>query len=86
MHDERSAQGSAQTPASAGVTSRIRPYRVAEVAELLDVHESTVYRDIDAGRLRALRIGSKRGALRILPVDFDAYVASMTTAATVVTA
>jgi excisionase family DNA binding protein len=54
------------------------------VAELLDVHESTVYKDIDAGRLRALRVGGKRGTLRILPVDFDAYLANMATAGSAV--
>jgi len=52
-----------------------RPYRVADVAALLDVHPSTIYRDIAAGRLRALRVGSRKGAVRILPDDLKAYLA-----------
>ncbi len=63
------------TRASAHPTAERRPSRVAEVAALLDVHPSTIYRDIAAGRLRALRVGSKKGALRIMPEDLDAYVA-----------
>jgi len=85
MHDQRSAQMSAQTSAIAEVERR-KPYRVAEVAELLDVHESTVYRDIDEGRLRALRVGAKRGALRIMPADFAVYLANMATAGSAVAA
>jgi len=52
-----------------------KPYRVAEVAAMLDVHPTTVYRDIDAGRLSALRVGTRKGALRILPAALDAYLA-----------
>jgi len=52
-----------------------KPYRVAEVAALLDVHPATVYRDIESGRLKALRVGSGKGALRILPEALDAYLA-----------
>jgi excisionase family DNA binding protein len=37
---------------------RTRMYRVSDVAELLDVSKSTVYRAIEAGDLDALRIGS----------------------------
>jgi len=44
---------------------RTKPFRVAEVADRFDVDVSTVYREITAGRLKALRIGSGRGALRI---------------------
>ena len=51
-----------------------KPFRVAEVAALLDVHPTTVYRDIEAGRLSALRVGTKKGALRILPAALDAYL------------
>jgi excisionase family DNA binding protein len=63
------------TEAAASATVRTRPFRVAEIAALLDVHPVTVYRDIEAGRLRALRVGAKKGALRILPSDLDDYVA-----------
>ena len=52
-----------------------KPYRVSDVATLLDVHQATIYRDIDAGRLKALRVGSGKGALRILPDALDDYLA-----------
>lgn len=51
-----------------------KPYRVAQVAAALDVHPSTIYRDIEAGRLRALRVGAGRGALRIPQAAFDEYL------------
>lgn len=54
---------------------RTRPYRVAEVADLLDVHRATVYRDIDAGRCEAYRIGSGSGAIRIAVEDYQKYKA-----------
>lgn len=44
---------------------RTKPYKVAEVATYFDVDVSTVYREINAGRLKALRIGSGRGTLRV---------------------
>jgi excisionase family DNA binding protein len=66
-------QNTAELVASA--TGRTKPYRVAEVAELLDVHPVTIYRDIEAGRLRALRVGKAKGAIRILPDALDDYVA-----------
>ncbi|MBS2538855.1 helix-turn-helix domain-containing protein [Catenulispora sp. NF23] len=83
MPYERNAQERTQGPSADSV--RRKPYRVAEVAAFLDVDVSTVYKDIDAGRLRALRVGSKRGTLRILPPDLDAYLAAMATAAAGVT-
>lgn len=55
--------------------SRRKPYRVAEVAAALDVHPSTIYRDIEIGKLRALRVGSGRGALRITQAAFEEYLA-----------
>lgn len=42
-----------------------RLYRVRAVAELLDVSAATVYRAIESGQLRALRIGVGRGAVRV---------------------
>lgn len=53
--------------------TRRKPYRVAEVATALDVHRSTVYRDIETGRCRAYRVGRGRGALRISVDDFEKY-------------
>lgn len=57
--------------------ARTKPYRVAEVAELFDVDTSTVYRLISAGQLKALRIGSGRGALRIPVKSLAEYEASV---------
>lgn len=56
---------------------RQKPYRVIEVADLLDVHRSTVYRDIEAGRCGALRVGEGSGALRISVEDFEIYKTSL---------
>jgi excisionase family DNA binding protein len=52
-----------------------KPYRVVDVAKMLDVHIATIYRDIAAGRLRAHRVGSGKGALRILPDALNEYFA-----------
>lgn len=69
MQDQRNADAQAEA-------EQIRkPFRVAQVAAMLDVHQATVYRDIEAGRLKALRVGSGKGALRILPEAFEAYLA-----------
>lgn len=54
---------------------REKPYRVAEVAKALDVHRATVYRDVEAGRCGAFRIGSGSGAIRISVEDFEKYKA-----------
>lgn len=61
---------------------REKPYRVAEVARLLDVHRATVYRDIEAGRCEAYRIGEGSGALRIAVEDFEAYKTRLKSRAT----
>lgn len=42
-----------------------RIFRVKDLAELLDVHQATVYRAIESGALDALKIGTGRGTLRI---------------------
>jgi excisionase family DNA binding protein len=46
-------------------------YRVSEIADLLDVSVSTIYREIHAGHLRALRVG--RRGIRVPASDLDAY-------------
>ena len=53
-------------------------YRVAAVARLLDVHVSTVYREIEQGRLKALKVG---GSFRIPATALDAYLAACEQAA-----
>jgi excisionase family DNA binding protein len=69
------AQITADCGALAARTEIRKPYRVADIAAMLDVHQATIYRDIEAGRLKALRVGSGKGALRILPAALDAYLA-----------
>lgn len=44
---------------------RTRMYQVKAVAEHFGVHPATIYRAIEAGELRALRLGSGRGAIRV---------------------
>ncbi|ASO21071.1 excisionase family DNA binding protein [Actinoalloteichus hoggarensis] len=46
-------------------------YRVKVAAEILDVSPATVYREVGAGALTALRI---RGAVRIPEASLLAYV------------
>ncbi|MFF4735108.1 helix-turn-helix domain-containing protein [Streptomyces sp. NPDC002536] len=42
-----------------------QPLRVGDVARLLGVHPSTVYREVGSGRLRSFRVGTGRGTIRI---------------------
>jgi excisionase family DNA binding protein len=49
-----------------------RYYTVAQAAQRLRVHRTTILRWIDAGRLRAYRVGPK--AVRILERDLEAVV------------
>jgi excisionase family DNA binding protein len=46
--------------------------RVAAVAKRLDVHVSTVYRLVESGALKALRVGK---SIRIRAESLDAYLA-----------
>jgi excisionase family DNA binding protein len=55
--------------------------RVAEVAARLTVDDTTVYRQIKAGRLEAIRIGTGRGTLRVPAAALTKYEASITAAA-----
>ena len=51
-------------------------YRVAQVAILLNVHRTTVYRAIEAGELKAVRFGRGRGGLRIHAASLADFVAA----------
>ncbi len=48
-------------------------YTVAEVAARLRVHKSTVYRDVESGRVVAYRAGKGRGTIRIREGAFLDY-------------
>ena len=54
------------------------PYTVKQVAAALGVSGSTVYRDIEAGRLEAYRIGVGKGTLRIPHAALQRYMARIT--------
>lgn len=51
-------------------------YRVAQVATILDVHRTTVYRAIESGDLTAVRLGQGRGGLRVSAAALAAYLAA----------
>lgn len=55
---------------------RTRLYRVKTVAEMYDVSVATIYRAIETGQLRALKLGKGRGTLRIPESALDSYTAS----------
>lgn len=48
-------------------------YTVPEVAALLRVHKSTVYRDVESGRIDAYRVGKGRGTVRITDAALREY-------------
>lgn len=72
-----------QGTAEASASGTVRPFRVAEVAARFDVDVTTIYRDIKAGRLKAFRIGTGRGAVRIPAAALAEYEANITAAAMV---
>lgn len=72
-------QGTAM-PVSASEGAVQRFFRVAEVAARFDVDETTVCRQIKAGRLKAIRIGTGRGTIRIPAEALADYEASITAA------
>jgi excisionase family DNA binding protein len=59
------------TPAARAVPEAV--YTVAEVAALLRLHKSTVYRDVESGRIDAYRAGKGRGTIRIREGAFLDY-------------
>lgn len=49
--------------------------RPKDVAAALGVDRSTVYREVEAGRLVSYRVGTGRGTIRITHESFRAYLA-----------
>jgi excisionase family DNA binding protein len=58
-----------------------RLYRVRTVAESLDVSVATIYRAVESGALRAVRMGTRKGAVRIPGQAIREYVAACERAA-----
>jgi excisionase family DNA binding protein len=58
-----------------------RLYRVRAVAEALDVSLATIYRAVESGALRAIRIGTGKGAVRIPGQAVEDYLAACELAA-----
>ncbi|MEO7194303.1 MAG: helix-turn-helix domain-containing protein [Pseudonocardiaceae bacterium] len=52
---------------------RTRLYRVRDVAGHFDVSVATIYRAIESGHLRALKLGTGTGALRVTGAAVLAY-------------
>jgi len=63
--------------------SQDRPMSVAEIVDELGVHKTTVYREIKRGNLKAYRIGTGRGTLRVPASALAAYRETITAAALV---
>jgi excisionase family DNA binding protein len=57
-------------------------YRVRAVATGLDVSVATIYRAVETGALRAIRIGTGKGAVRIRGAALIDYIAACERAAT----
>lgn len=86
---QQKAPTGAATPAEAhietlGVTmqvERTRHYKVKAVAAALDVSVATIYRAVESGALRAVRVGTGKGAVRIPDDAIAAYMAACEEAA-----
>lgn len=50
-----------------------RVYRVKAVAEMFDVSAATIYRAIEAGQLKALKLGTGRGTFRVPQAALEAF-------------
>ena len=61
---------------------RTRLYRVKAVAEALDVSPATIYRAVKSGALRAVRVGTSSGAVRISGQALSEYMVACELAAT----
>jgi excisionase family DNA binding protein len=53
-----------------------RLYRVRDVAEHFEVSVATIYRAIESGQLRALKLGTGTGTLRVTGAAVLAYAES----------
>lgn len=60
---------------------RNRWYRVRAVAEGLDVSMATIYRAVETGALRAKRLGTGKGAVRIPGDALEEYLEACESAA-----
>lgn len=58
-----------------------RLYRVKAVAEALDVSVATIYRAVESGALRAVRLGTGKGAVRIPGEAITEYITACELAA-----
>jgi excisionase family DNA binding protein len=54
---------------------------VDEVAAAFRVDRSVIYKEVKAGRIEAMRVGPRRGAIRIKESAFHEYVAACATSA-----
>jgi len=54
-------------------------YRIAKVAEILDLHPATVYELVASGKLHCHRIGPRQGAIRISQEQIDDYLRGVCT-------
>jgi excisionase family DNA binding protein len=61
-------------------TSKSARISVQTCAQQLGVHRNTVVREIEAGRLPAIRVGAG-GLYKVLPEDLEAYIARNTVTA-----
>lgn len=62
-------------------TDGARLYRVKTVAEHCDVSVATIYRAVESGALRAIRLGKGKGAVRIPGDAIEEYLTACQSAA-----
>lgn len=87
--NSKNAPTGAATPAGAHIETlgatmqvdRTRLYRVQAVAKAFDVSVATIYRAVESGSLRAIRLGTGKGAVRIPGDALEDYLASCEAAA-----
>lgn len=58
-----------------------RLYRVRTVADQLDVSVATIYRAVESGALKAIRLGTGKGAVRIPGSAIEEYLDACASAA-----